>query len=538
MELFVTNKQLIEILKNYERSHPVEEYRFFDWNVWPLLREDTTMVSATYFFGQEASGCLPWKKRIRKLLQRNPLLISADRCFSYVRSLQKKRRIERTWDQDWEVLSALDPEHNDNHIAPGRDVVILTLSERRLRTDHGLYEVYADPLVELFNKWGVSNLVWERGEERGPRCLPSAWTSRLLEKEQMCVPALPPLAEPSWFRDFVSFSAPLLGREQSWAEVQARIIDVQRLSMVFEQWLRQTKAKLLISVCWYGSDAIAATLAARRLGIVSVDLQHGFQGAEHDAYSGWVKIPSTGYEIVPDAFWCWGKNQASQLMENNPAFAKQCKALVCGNLWLNKWRYSDCSYFGKDCERIVKLAATHKKTILVTLQHGGEFTELIIDAVTQSPDEWLWLLRFHPATPQAERSHFESRLGAMSRTNFEHELSSRMALYALMQQSNVHVTGHSTCAQEALCFGVPTVTITGNGASAYKEFIDGGTMRYAGSAPDLLQAISGCETIDAEKCRNAGQDYFASQNVAEEGILQLLSMAGIGIKGHSNSTMK
>lgn len=512
----------------YERNHPVEKYRFYDWNVWPLIREETTLSAMTAqpfpHIGKRKNHTKVFKEFLKQFLF---LKFIISTCIEVAVYAQNSWRT-RSWHKDWTRILKCDPRNNDNHLASDRDVLILTLSDRRLQSTQGFYEIFADPLVETFHKMGVSTIVWERGEERYPRSRPSAWISRLIDREMRREPDLPRLKEPLWFEDFAPFTASVLGREKSWFEIESSIRYVQKLSIIFEKWLKQTGVKLLISVCWYGSDVMAATLAAKRLGIVSVDLQHGMQGEGHDAYYGWEKTPASGYELVPDVFLCWGHNQVKNLLEYNKAFRQHSEPIIGGNLWLNKWRYSDCSLFdfGR-LEQLAKQTAAYTKTILVSLQSGKEHFEFIINVLQHSPDKYFWLLRLHPATSLQERLCIESELTSLSKTNFEYKLSSQLALYALFKLSDSHITGHSTTAHEALAFGIPTITFTTNGANAYREFIASGTIFYAENANQLYQVIESCQKVAGFQCKNSVKNYFAPQNISEDGIHHLLSIAGI-----------
>ncbi|MCM0083486.1 hypothetical protein L4X63_18020 [Geomonas sp. Red32] len=524
----MTNREIIETVRAFEMTHPVESYRFFDWNVWPLIREETLIVAMMP--PRVAAPTGSWGAVVRDFLHGHRHLRPLTRMLGSLRARQSRREMERTWAREWDSLLALDPSHNDDPVAPGREVVLFTLSGRRVQTREGLYEIYADPLVEYLDRKGVSSLLWERGVPRHPRRYRSAWVSRLLEREALLIPDPPPLKEPPWFQELAAFSAAVSGRYRNWHEVQADIIYLQKLSLVFEKWLRATGAKLLVSVCWYGLDVMAATLAARRVGVVTVDLQHGVQGRDHHGYSGWAKVPPVPYEVVPDLFWCWGEEQKRTLLAENEAFAAQCDVAVCGNLWLNKW-HTDGDLGGEEGGELARSTAGFEKTILVTLQTPGEFTDFIVEAVRESPPGWFWLLRFHPATPEAERAHFEEKLQSVRRANFETEQASRMAMYALMQLSDVQVTGYSTSAQEALFFGIPTVTVTANGASALKGLVDAGIVLHVETLQELFEALKRCETISSKQCQDSVQNYFAPPQVAGQGIDQLLSRAGICCRG-------
>ena len=72
--------------------------------------------------------------------------------------------------------------------------------------------------------------------------------------------------------------------------------------------------------------------ASRLFGITSVDIQHGKQGKYQPMYSGWL-IPETGYQLLPDYFWCWGKKSSDHILSSSPKRNTHIP-LIGGYLWL------------------------------------------------------------------------------------------------------------------------------------------------------------------------------------------------------------
>ncbi|GFO55607.1 hypothetical protein GMSM_26140 [Geomonas sp. Red276] len=511
------SEEIVKALSAYEIANPIEQYRFYDWNAWPLLRVIAGYLAVAR---QSGTGDGPEGVDLRKAIASIPFLGAA--AVSLNRRL-KALRLNR----ELASLREVDAPHQDELLAPGREVVILTISGRRQEMGGGLYEIYADPLAECLEAMGVPTLVWERLEERWPRCRRSAWITRRLELELLQAPQLPPLPEPSWYADFASLAERLAGRRYRWSECEPVIRALQRSSLVYQRWLQQVGAKALVSVCWYDAEVMAATLAARRLGVASVDLQHGAQGIGHFAYDGWGRGITPPFELVPDYFWCWGEEPATKVMLDNPAFASQCKAVPGGNLWLSAWRSHAVAYRDARFDAVRKQAAG-KKVILFALQHGYRYSELVPEAVAQSPDDWFWLVRLHPATPEGEKGIIHRRLEALHPSKVEFVTATQAPLLSLMAISQVLITGSSTCALEALAFGLPSVTVTDEGAVVYREFIEGGVMLAAGSAEELVQRIKESETIDSARCLAASRRLFASAEESEAAIRAFLD--GVGIR--------
>lgn len=516
----MTNKEIIESFSSYEKEQPVETYLCYDWNIWPLMRslllhEVTFKSSGVFRFGE---------KRVVQLLKQSRLVWRFEKL--------GKALLSKFY---YKINKNVDLCNRQNHIDPCSDIVILTSSVFRQQVGECLHEKHSDALVELLHLKGLKTLTWESGKECSPRCCPSALISSFLSSELLKSEQVKPLPRPLWFENYEIFSSSLLGRTVSWAEVEAQVQHTQRCSLIFEKWLKINAAKLVIVVCWYKYETMAATLAARRLGLITADLQHGLQGSSHMAYSGWVNNSLRVYEVVPDVFMSWGKESAQRVMLDNQAFRSQSTSIVTGNLWLNKWRDGNLKNYDYREDNLKRLLKNKTKVILITLQNRFCCEKFVIDAMLNSPDDWFWLVRFHPSTLPRERNIIKKMLSVISKTKYEYLITSSLSLYSVFQFVHIHLTGYSTTALEALSFGIPTITLTRVGADFFKDFIELGVMQYASGASELLNKIILCEKISVETCREAAEDIFASSNVAAAGIDSLLLLAGL-IPSNVNDT--
>lgn len=504
-----SKEELTSLMQEYEATHHVDEYVVDDWHVWPLLRLTLCMgwlpiKAPSVFTAQKKVTSTPYMY-IRKLANQAYGWLKYQ---SYTQNLKHLVSLERKYD----------PEHTDQHDAK-RDVVLLTLSDRRIKLNDSLYEIYSDPFIEILKDIGVSTLVWEQGLPRYPRHSSSAWISRRLEAECRQIKPLHSLSEtPSWFASYQTLSTQIIGRVVEWQEVKGRIDAVTKQSLVFEQWLRKVTPSLFISVCWYSPLVMAATMAAHRLGIKTVEMQHGLQDNVHFAYSCWERSPKNGYEVVPHFFWCWGANSAKSLRLNNPAFTPHAEFLVGGNLWLNRW-LSHNQPCPKDNLQLGITSFT--KTILVTLQLDIE--EILFEAIKESPHSWKWLIRFHPARDNIIRKHEEQRFRELQHPGVEIEHND-MLLYELLGKSNIHITGYSTCTLEAIALGIPTIIISRNGRTTFKQLIEKGVVLYAETTDDLLNCIR-FGTLHTT-ASTAIQQEFARDHEARTTLSYLLECEG------------
>jgi hypothetical protein len=507
------------LMSEYEKTHSVEDYVCFDWQVWPLMRIQVAYEAIMKDLNrgrvpQPPSGlACGWKSRTHGFL---------------------RKIFGRTTFDDGRPEESGTPEDNEDGFGddhPGTvkgDVVLLSLSGRRLDLNGRYYEIYSDPIVSELEGLGVSNLVWECGLPKVPRYSRSSWIDRPLQELLLKQEPLPVLPEPGWFREFVPLAQQLLERDFGWPEMEKKISRLQQSCIVFEQWLREAEVKLLLSVCWYNPTVMAATLAAKKLGLVSVDLQHGLQDKGHFAYSHWDRSPAEGYGLVPDVFWTWGERQALQLASNAPAFHAS-NIVAGGNQWLNAWKRERCDGFDMltlppVMQENIKNA---QKVILVTLQ-GRNLFDLVCRVIENSPETWFWLVRFHPATPQEDLHSLKERLSRVGSERVEYCFSVSLPLYLLLKNCDVHVTGHSTCALEALAFGKPTILASQDGADTYEDYCDAGLMAVATEESELVRLIDEF-TVSSDVCEAASHPDFASVFDGKQALLNLLAKAGISI---------
>lgn len=236
---------------------------------------------------------------------------------------------------------------------------------------------------------GISSLVWERGEA-WPRKSRSAWIqsplavhSKLVSRQLRASHAIEP---PPWFQELVEWFRLRLDYDVSWSHCLSYISQVTVIAEVFQKWLTRVDCKLLIIDCWYSRLGMAATLAARRIGLTSIDMQHGRQSSSHVAYNGWLRIPQHGYETIPDVFWFWGSSDADSFRETSNIRAK---CIVGGNLWLDQWRRGTSRDFQPAIDAARGLICGFDRTVLVSFDLPLEFHfRLLNELIAQSPSTW------------------------------------------------------------------------------------------------------------------------------------------------------
>jgi hypothetical protein len=468
-------EELTQRLAAFEAGHAVGGWTWDGWRVWPALRAQLALRHH-----DPESAPSPRRRLAGPLARRRERL----RRFA-------AERLQRGGPPDRPA-----------------DVVFLTSSNRGERVGRAFTNTVVDPWAEEVARSGGVASVWERGEPRWPSRVPRVSIQRAVDRAQRAGAATPIGDAPAWFADLAAFVARALDAGLLWPEVGRELRAVETCARLFEGWLRRARPRALVLDCWYGREAMGAAMAAHALRIPVIDLQHGIQGRAHPLYAGWSPPPAGGYEAFPDRFWVWGAGDAESLVASNPGALGPDAVRVVGHRWLEAWTQPEGDPQRRpalaDAERLVG----GRRALLVTLQKGVSFREALVPLVRCAPPEWRWLVRPHRRT-QVDPARLEAELREATGRPVEVRRAARLPLYALLRVCAWHVTGFSTCALEALAFGVPTLLTHESGLHAYADLVAQGVMWPHESTEQSARRLAGGAEGLADACRAAARRLFA-----------------------------
>jgi len=473
-------EELTELLSSFESKCRVEDWTWRGWRVWPMVR--TRLALALH--GDAASG---------DPARGDP----AGRPARLARSIAWRRQRARRWLGE-RVQSGADAR---------ADVVFLTGGDRAQRLGTRLTNTVVDPWAEAFAAAGSRVSVWSLGDPRWPTRVPHVSIQRAIDRDQTARASQPIGSAPDWFEELASWAADALDADLAWPNLAADLRAVMGASSVFEPWLQRARPRALVLDCWYRREALGAALAARRLGIPVIDLQHGIQGRGHPCYAGWSPTSEGRWEAFPDRFWVWGKWDAESLVASNPGAIAPEHVRVVGNRWLSDWVEASDPRHARACARAERLVAG-RRAVLVTLQESVSFREELAALMRAAPRDWLWLVRLHRRA-EAQPRPLQAELARATGRSVDAVGATRLPLYALMRSASVHLTAYSTCALEALAFGVPTLLTHESGEHAYGEFLADRVMWRHQSAPESARLLADDSEARAEACRTASRRVFA-----------------------------
>lgn len=462
----------MDAMLEFESAHRVESYTLQGLNIWPYLRTNTA-----------------WRR-----LNETGIRIAPNRM---VHTRDRLVRYSRFWLKD--------RSKNSSNNAGHADVAIVTHTNRRERIGGVYWHALADPLALEFEKRGVKTRIYEQGPAKWPRARPSKWVSRDFKLMRLLGRLGPRLAVPPWFSEYATWASEFLGKPVTWDAWETYLREMFALAEYFENTFRRSGTKAVFVDCWYALESLAAILAARRLKLLSIELQHGLQGSQMSGYAGW----SNEYEMIPQLFWVWGGHAAAALHERNRV---RFRSVVGGNVWLNTWRRaSRPNSLQAEVDCALHMRGGAALAVLVTLQQGIDL-QPVFSAIAQSPHDWKWLIRIHRKmrTPEFEAQLKTTLMGVHPGILIDEP--SNLPLYAVLSSIDVHVTGFSTCALEALAFGKPTVAFSANAHDAFGDLLYSGAIEYADSSGAILKSIETLRHFEPARAFRLADAHYAGEN--------------------------
>lgn len=260
--------------------------------------------------------------------------------------------------------------------------------------------------------------------------------------------------------------------------------------------LKDSGIKICFTTCYYEIKMMALNAACKKLQIPTVELPHGTHGDTHAAYGKWQNVPSDGYEMLPDIFWCWSVNEKEAI--DSWIVSQKCnhKTFLGGNPWMSQWLNEQHPLITMFDDRIdkLKINISNSKHLLFSTQPYNTFDETIpaylIDAIEQSPAEWQWWIRLHPRQPHSidfYQEQLKIKIG-LNRINVTE--ATEFPLPALLRNMDVHLTLFSSAVIEAAEMGVPSVVIFENGHTIFKNSIPAEKLYYSGTnAQGIIDAV-------------------------------------------------
>ncbi|MHC4242030.1 MAG: glycosyltransferase family protein [Planctomycetota bacterium] len=279
---------------------------------------------------------------------------------------------------------------------------------------------------------------------------------------------------------------------------------LEQFKLYFLDLLSQIRPKAVVFVCYYGDVQMGLSWACRELNITSVDLQHGYR-ANNLYYERWSRIPAEGYELLPDIFYVWSKVFKERIERTYTDGFRQPQVIVGNNGWMSKVIQDEPLIDDID-EGYFDYLKSWKKVMLVTFGAWATMPEHLLEAMRRLPDDWLWLIRFHPDFKD-KMQEIREFLHSLGIDNVEIENATEYPLFLLLKYSHHHLTAFSTSCLEAMLYGVPTTFFLPIAYDRFKEHIDMGFFNYEPLSADTLVRFLSFD-YDKDKIKNLSKYFF------------------------------
>ena len=246
----------------------------------------------------------------------------------------------------------------------------------------------------------------------------------------------------------------------------------------FERVMRIVKPTLGFVVTYYAGLGHSFLLACRRLGVLSVDLQHCPQEGAHKAY-GWAALPKTGYAVLPAVFWNWSAEDAATIRRWTSTLGSPWhRSLHGGHTQLAPFLSDDDPATMQWDTRVESIGAgaVFEREILVALQpisgHRARWDALAAQ-IEAGPASWRWWIRRHPASSPLQDEEYKSVV-SLRKPNVVVEQTSSLPLPALLRHMSILLSLASGSAAEAAAFGVPAIFLIDDARGPFAGLIEKG----------------------------------------------------------------
>ncbi len=433
----INHTVLSEFFAQWAKDYPVESWLIGGIHIWPILKK----IIFFTIIGDKAIGFVKPSSIFSRIYKKIKELIKA---WVYVKRLKLKKT----------------------------NFLFSSGYEQRIVYKNREYNRFIEPLMDYLEEQGEESYLLEypvlkKNRINRPerivdiiRMLPLYSSS---SNKSKYVEELKQLLE---FEDFLKSVFEKTGIDVGYNKTKLIkiILSIKSWEKVYTKIIKRTNPRYVISLVYYSNAIYGLNLAARKLGVTSIDLQHGGLGKSHPAYY-FSKIPVEGYNILPDIFWVWSESSYKDI--NTWTNQTPNKVLLGGNPWIKFLNQEK----NRNEERV-----NNKPIILFTLQPINDIIPpYLYKVIEETKEEFEWWLRFHPRMKEEEKKYVKDKfkdLGILDNIVFEH--SSTAPLPVVLNECNLHMSISSGSITEAAIMQRFSLILSETGINYYENLIKDG----------------------------------------------------------------
>ena len=251
----------------------------------------------------------------------------------------------------------------------------------------------------------------------------------------------------------------------------------QYLRKRLRRMMKQINPKIVVEVVSYGFKCMIINEICKDLGILTIELQHGWLGKEHIAYN-------YAFDGVirqfPDKLCLFG-----DYYKTRAAFPIQQKDLMVTGF----------PYYERDLQKYSKYKRQDTRYTVLFLSQGMYvrfLPQLAVDLRKMTKDEEVRILyKLHPG----EYSNWKQTSPILQENGIEIIGLKDMPLYECFANSDMQIGAYSTTIYEGLGFGLRTLIFDQNSEQYAWELIEEGIAERIESAGDIIEKIQNQEAV-------------------------------------------
>ncbi len=446
-----------------EKQIDLESYRFKGENVWPIIRISIYLSST-----KSSSAGISVLKSFRFLLGGVWQFLSRGIINAVTRSKY--------------------------------DAVLVTTSHYKVQENGKTFDKIIDPVIQYLKKIDMKFSVWEfTGKFKYDKHISYNSFLRPIQQEIYFLSFLRKLGRPFIKRDILMGNVSHLNNLLKENDIKfsvnksfmGKLETIFFQAEFFQSAIKTHDVKHVFMVCYYDVKCFSVLLATNRLGISSIDLQHGVQGKKHLAYALWPQEIIKSTKLLPTHFYVWDDNsyKTIQYWKNEGS-----KILLGSNNWI--------------LDRVNKVG---NNIILVTLQPIDNFLpDYLIEMIRVYSGDRKWYIRLHPRQMpemnRIEKIFFDA--GLMGKVNIKE--ASVTSLTTLLESTVLHITYFSSVVIEASYYNIPTYFLNEVGLSHYSDYLQ----------DDLIYCYPNDNVMDVIQSITSGKTHVLNRNENRINVLE------------------
>ena len=271
-----------------------------------------------------------------------------------------------------------------------------------------------------------------------------------------------------------------------------QLSNLRAKAFIYKFILKKLNAKFGIITGYGSQDGLSFCLACHSLNIKSIELQHGVISEEMPRYGKWKKIPISGYQMLPNLFWCWSRSDYD-LISRWANKTDSHNVIMGGNLFLPKYK----DFLDDESKKLIKEfkenTQAYDKVVLVALQDKKWEPSWLLKTVTHMNPKIFWAFRFHPADDNKDKRKKDiyEAFYQQGLKNFDVELlnNSSMNIQTSIYVSHAVISSFSSSLLESTILGKECAVISEEGIAHYRDYIKKNLIKTATTQNSFISFI-------------------------------------------------